>query len=273
MAWISVHESIIGKKLRSLSKAAGCSQNEAIGLLVRLWLWGIKNADRTGLLVDADKDDVSAILTNGLDKSVNAEDVVEAMIQTEWIDDEDGSLYLHDWEEWQKYWYKLIDTTEATKKRVQKHRERMKLENKNAGTDSKKDVTDKKSADTKQKSKAEKYTPEFEELWAVYPYKRGNKAKAARSFNARLKEKWTKEQLIAATLGYADACMKKRTEEQYVMHASRFLGPDLEFEKYLPRNMRRGNGSVAGGMPVQSAGYMPANPAAPNDDDPYAGWR
>lgn len=270
MAWISVHESIIGKKLRSLSKTAGCSQNEAIGLLVRLWLWGIKNADRTGLLVDADKDDVAAILTNGLERSVNPDDVVEAMIQTEWIDDEDGCLYLHDWEEWQQYWYKLIDESAKATERKRRQRERQRKE-KSENADVRE--TAENGTVKKAKKKAESYSQEFEELWAVYPYKRGNKAKAARSFNARLKEKWTKEQLIAATLGYADACMKKRTEEQYVMHASRFLGPDLEFEKYLPRNMRRGNGNMVGNIPVQSAGYMPVNPAAPNDDDPYAGWR
>ena len=128
MAWISVHESIIGKKLRSLSKAAGCSQNEAIGLLVRLWLWGIKNADRTGLLIDADKDDIAAVLTNGLDRNVEAEDVVEAMIKTEWIDDEDGKLYLHDWEEWQQYWYKLIDESAKATERKRRQRERERKE-------------------------------------------------------------------------------------------------------------------------------------------------
>lgn len=179
MAWISVHESIIGKKLRSLSKTAGCSQNEAIGLLVRLWLWGIKNADRTGLLVDADKDDVAAILTNGLERSVNPDDVVEAMIQTEWIDDEDGCLYLHDWEEWQQYWYKLIDESAKATERKRRQRERQRKE-KSENADVRE--TAENGTVKKAKKKAESYSQEFEELWAVYPYKRGNKAKAARSF-------------------------------------------------------------------------------------------
>lgn len=270
MAWISVHESIIGKKLRSLSKAAGCSQNEAIGLLVRLWLWGIKNADRTGLLIDADKDDVAAILTNGLDRNVEAEDAVEAMIKTEWIDDEDGKLYLHDWEEWQQYWYKLIDESAKATERKRRQRERERKE-KRKSTEIKEPAENESAK--KSEKKTEGYSTEFEELWAVYPFKRGNKAKAARSFSARLKEKWTKDQLIAATLGYADTCAKKRTEEQYVMHASRFLGPDLEFEKFLSRHMRRGNGNAVGNMPAQGTGYQQMNPAPPSDDDPYAGWR
>ena len=45
MAWISVHEDIIGGKLRELSKSLGCSQNESIGILIRLWLWCINNAE------------------------------------------------------------------------------------------------------------------------------------------------------------------------------------------------------------------------------------
>lgn len=271
MAWISVHESIIGKKLRSLSKAAGCSQNEAIGLLVRLWLWGIKNADRTGLLIDADKDDIAAVLTNGLERSVNPDDVVEAMIQTEWIDDEGGCLYLHDWEGWQKYLYRVMDEASASKERMQRMRRRRR-EERDTAKQGKKEPAENESA-KKSEKKTEGYSPEFEELWAVYPFKRGNKAKAARSFSARLKEKWTKDQLIAATLGYADTCAKKRTEEQYVMHASRFLGPDLEFEKFLPRHMRRGNGNAVGNMTAQGTGYQQMNPAPPSDDDPYAGWR
>ena len=51
MAWISVHEQVIGAKLRSLAKEIGCSQNEALGLLVRLWLWGINNANKEGQIV------------------------------------------------------------------------------------------------------------------------------------------------------------------------------------------------------------------------------
>ena len=45
MAWISVHEQVVGGKLRTLAKELNCSQNEALGMLVTLWLWGINNAD------------------------------------------------------------------------------------------------------------------------------------------------------------------------------------------------------------------------------------
>lgn len=43
LAWISVEQTLIGKKLRVLAKDLGCSQNEAIGILINLWLWGMDN--------------------------------------------------------------------------------------------------------------------------------------------------------------------------------------------------------------------------------------
>ena len=45
LAWISVHDHVAGGKLRELAKDIGCSQKEALGILVSLWLWGLNNAD------------------------------------------------------------------------------------------------------------------------------------------------------------------------------------------------------------------------------------
>lgn len=53
MAWISVHEQVVGGKLRTLAKELNCSQNEALGMLVTLWLWGINNADSEGRIIGA----------------------------------------------------------------------------------------------------------------------------------------------------------------------------------------------------------------------------
>ena len=107
MAWISVHEQVIGGKLRSLAKEIGCSQNEALGLLVRLWLWGINNADKEGLIIGADKSDVAEVLAIGLNPKLDSEEVVDALVETKWIDFDNG-LYIHDWEEWQEQWYKAL---------------------------------------------------------------------------------------------------------------------------------------------------------------------
>lgn len=55
MAWISVHESIDGPKLRNLYKQLGCSKFEATGILNFLWFWGLTNAERDGLILYAEK--------------------------------------------------------------------------------------------------------------------------------------------------------------------------------------------------------------------------
>lgn len=96
MAWISVDQKLIGGKLRSLYKAIGCSQNEAIGILITLWLWGIDNAEMDGLIVSADRSDIAGVLQTGLSSSLDAESVVESLIDSGWIDDVEGQLYLGD---------------------------------------------------------------------------------------------------------------------------------------------------------------------------------
>ena len=59
LAWISVHDHVVGGKLRELAKDIGCSQKEALGILVSLWLWGLNNADQTGKLRSCDRSDVA----------------------------------------------------------------------------------------------------------------------------------------------------------------------------------------------------------------------
>lgn len=126
MAWISVHEQVIGGKLRSLAKEIGCSQNEALGLLVRLWLWGINNADKEGRIVKADRDDIEEALTIGIDKNISPKKAVDAMIATNWIDIEAG-IYIHDWDQWQEQWYKAMDRREKDAERQRKNRAKKKV--------------------------------------------------------------------------------------------------------------------------------------------------
>jgi hypothetical protein len=123
MAWISIHEDVIGPKLREFSKLSGLSRNEALGSLVVLWLWGIKNADQSGLVISADKRDISNIISAGLSGSADAFAVIECMIKSGWIDEEDGALYLHDWDEWQEFWYRYISRKEKDTARKRKSRE------------------------------------------------------------------------------------------------------------------------------------------------------
>lgn len=127
MAWISVHEDVIGSKLRKLAREVGCSQAEALGILNVIWLWGLKNADQSGELKDATRRNVAAaipfdMLSDGLDP----QGIVDAIIATGWIDYVDDALFLHDWDEWQEQWYKFLDRKayDAKRKRDKRRQEK-----------------------------------------------------------------------------------------------------------------------------------------------------
>lgn len=126
LAWISVHDHVVGGKLRELAKDIGCSQKEALGILVSLWLWGLNNADRTGKLRSCDRTDIAEeVLSKGLSDGLDKSSIVESLISHRWIDEgEDGALYLHDWDTWQEQWYKFLKVKEYDAER--KRRERAK---------------------------------------------------------------------------------------------------------------------------------------------------
>lgn len=271
MAWISVHEQVIGGKLRSLARKIGCSQNEALGLLVRLWLWGINNADKEGRIIGAVKNDVAEILTIGLDCRYSSEIVVDALVSTNWIDI-DGDLYIHDWEEWQEQWYKAIEVRERDAARKREERKRARQAKMGLSEESKKSedvlVGEKKMEgdlpspkliiphDEGQKSQsAATYTTDFEEFWSVYPRKLG-KGDAYKKYKARLNDGWSPEELKAAAEAYAAMCVRKRTEKDYIKHAKTFLSDSTPFIDFLPKKEK-------------------AKPAATGDDEdnPYADWR
>ena len=128
MAWISVDQKLIGGKLRSLYKSIGCSQNEAMGILVFLWLWGIDNAGMDGLIVSADRSDIADVLKPGLAPGLDAETVVETLIQNHWIDEVDGELYFHDWSEWRSYYNKYIKDKKSNAERQAKFKARKRQE-------------------------------------------------------------------------------------------------------------------------------------------------
>lgn len=128
MAWISVHEQVEGMKLRELSKAIGCSQKEALGVLVSLWLWGINNADSEGVLKSADKSDIIEALSVGLSTGLSPKKIVECLIEKHWIDEDNGVFILHDWDIWQEQWYKALSRRTYDAKRKREERKKINIE-------------------------------------------------------------------------------------------------------------------------------------------------
>lgn len=229
MAWISVHESVVGAKLRLFAKELNASQNEALGLLITLWLWGIHNADRYGKIVGATKSDVAKVIYSGLSDKLDPVDSVDALIKTNWIDIDEDGLYIHDWNEWQKQWYKAIDVRDKDRERKRKE----KLEQKESDSSKK---TEKASSADKQTGNA--YSTDFEDFWNVYPRKVG-KGEAYKKYLARIKDGWSPEQLLQSAKKYRTQIVNERTDEKYIKHAKTFLSENTPFSDYLTKVERQ----------------------------------
>lgn len=240
MAWISVDQKLIGGKLRSLYKSIGCSQNEAIGILVFLWLWGIDNAGMDGLIVSADRSDIADVLKPGLAPGLDAEAVVESLIQNCWIDELDGELYFHDWSEWRSYYNKYIGEKKKHAERMRRYRNKNTDSDGSGSNDSDvtSDVTNTETQDPENQSVAEKKTPkyekDFETFWAAYPRK-ADKGQCYKKYKARIKDGYSPEELLTAALNYAEQCRRQKTEQQYIKHGKTFLGDSVPFADFLPK--------------------------------------
>lgn len=247
MAWISVHEQVLGKKLRLLSKDIGCSQNEALGILVRMWLYAINGADKFGYFAGASEDDIAEVLSIGLNKSLDERNVVEVLKRNGWIDFEDG-LHIHDWEEWQEYWYKAVTVRENNAKRQREYRKAKKESTKKEKPKKDQPV---EAPEEPAKEKEAGYPKSFEDFWSAYPRKVG-KGEAYKKYCARLKDGWREEELLEAAMAYANRCSIDRTEEKYIKHGKTFLSENTPFADFLKKK------EVI---------------CHEDNDDPYAEWR
>lgn len=71
---------------------------------------------------------------------------------------------------------------------------------------------------------------DFNEFWTIYP-KKADKKKAFEKFKAALK-KHDKETIINGTLAYVEDCKVKKTEKQYIKHATTFLNGECYLNEY-----------------------------------------
>jgi hypothetical protein len=138
MAWVSIHEGVLDHpKTRKLRQLLRCSRHEAVGLLTCLWVWGLKNADREGVIQNASEEDISDGIMyrpasygqsegQGGVQSPNTSGrmtLLGALVAAGWVDKRDGGVYaLHDWDFWQRDWFKYQDKLETDKKRKRDER-------------------------------------------------------------------------------------------------------------------------------------------------------
>ncbi len=240
MAWISVDQKLLGGKLRDLHKEIGCSRNEAIGILIGLWLWGMDNAYADGLLRGCDKDDILEILAIGANKDYPPETILDALLTCGWLEKGEKGFYIHDWEEWRYYYNKSIADKEKNKERQRRFRERHSStpeeeDNSNSNVTDNETVTETKEpaiAPAKRKDE-DRYTEEgFKEFWDIYPRKE-DKGQAYRKYVARRRSGITPEEMITAAKRYAEQCKKKHTEKQYIKKAHTFIGDAMPFLDYI----------------------------------------
>ena len=79
------------------------------------------------------------------------------------------------------------------------------------------------------------YCVHFENVWKVYPRK-SEKKKAYGCYKARLKEGYSEDELMQATVKYAEECKKEKREQRYIKLASTFFGVNTPFADYLSKN-------------------------------------
>lgn len=82
-----------------------------------------------------------------------------------------------------------------------------------------------------QKSREEKYPPQFEEFWSVYP-RRDGKTDAFRSWNARINEGAPHEMLTKCAKNYGDYMRQEQTESKFIMQPATFLGPNRRWQEW-----------------------------------------
>lgn len=104
----------------------------------------------------------------------------------------------------------------------------------NTSTKNNINVCDEQKSDSTSPSvqdKGDKYSPDFEDFWRIYPRKR-EKLKAYRCYKAAIKDGYTPCQLKHCAEVYAFEC--RGQQEQYIKHAATFLSRrDKPFAEYL----------------------------------------
>lgn len=250
MAWVSVHDNVIGGKLRELAKEIDCTQEEALGILVSLWLWSLNNADKEGRLISADKEDVLEAFSVKLVNKMASVGLVDCLIKTRWIDQpEPGVLVIHDWDQWQAQWYKAMERRE---KDNQRKKEGRKLSGQaQTDDDGQEEVPDAQPGAIEgdppvAEPEKPKYAPAFEQFWTEYPRK-ADKGLAYKKYRARRKDGYSDEDLLIAARNYALQCKMKKTEKDFIKHPRTFLGDAMPFIEFIPKQREAANSA-----PVQN---------------------
>ncbi len=236
MAWISVDQSLIGDRLRSLHKAIGCSRNEALGILVNLWLWGIDKTDDEDTLLSIDMNDIEEQLTIGLSKGLDPGQIANILLEFGIVVKEGGDLKMPDLPVLGKQFLRAEKKKASHTEYMRDYRAKRPAEKScdiHGDVHSDTHSVDCKEKPTKKRKAESKYGDDFEKLWAIYPRK-DRKSEAFKAYMARVKEGHSPESMLQAAQTYAAECQRERREQKYTLMGKTFLGPNLVFRDHMP---------------------------------------
>lgn len=81
------------------------------------------------------------------------------------------------------------------------------------------------------KAREDSYQSEFDELWKLYPPRKGaSKANSLKAYAARRKEGHSADEIKEGVIAYARYIEVSRTEEQFIKQPETFFGPGLHFQ-------------------------------------------
>jgi len=109
--WIEFHNELLGHpKVDRLVGFLKISRIEALGILAGLWLWTSKYADHDGDLTKFEHFEIA----RGINWQGDPDVLVNALVQSEFLDKDDQSLRVHDWE---KYGTRILKQSKERQKR------------------------------------------------------------------------------------------------------------------------------------------------------------
>lgn len=242
MVWIELHQSLIKhKKTLKAARRLGISKAAMIGHLATLWCWALDNSP-TGSLCDCDPD----VIADACEYDGDPGHLLAVLIEVGFIDNQDGSLFLHDWHD---YAGKLVASRIKNAERMRKARAEQHAEfvqecaenvqstcgacagatvpyrtvpNQYMYNDGCTSGGDDLTLSLPDETPAEKYSPEFETWWDIYPRKIGK----GRSYKLWLT--WKKRVGVLALLRAAGqyAAEVRGRDQEKIKHPSTFLAAD-----------------------------------------------
>ena len=159
MAWISVYQEVDGPKLRRLARLLETSKAESLGILNFLWFWGMNNADETGKVLEASREDIEDALAGTT--RIRPEAVVDALFEAGWLDVSGDDILIHDWDQWQEQWYKLQKNRKRDAERKRRDYAETVIQPREAPTENRTEESAKKSGEKKKAGPEKKTYAEF----------------------------------------------------------------------------------------------------------------